>query len=338
MGREEEEEGSIGSGGTVGGGRVKKYVQLTLEERCTLAALRGRGMGVVEMAKERGRHRSTIHREVGRNQAAHDGRYRAVRAQEHAVARRSRSRRNLRFGRVEMRKVERLLQRRWSPEQVSGHLKRSGELSISHERIYQQVWRDWRAGGTLHTHLRGARKRRRKRYGRNDSRGRLGGKRAIGERPASVEKRARMGHWEIDTVLGSDKECVVTLVERKSGYVLIGKLLARTVEQTSGRTLQLMKRHPGRFLTITSDHGTEFHGYEQIEAESGVKFYFATPYHSWERGTSENTNGLIRQYLPKGKSLAKLTQKECDAIAEKLNNRPRKRHAYKTPNQCFHHR
>jgi IS30 family transposase len=317
---------------------VKKYEQLTLEERCTLAALRGQGLGVLEIAKELGRHRSTIYREVERNRAAHDGRYRAVRAQEHAVARRSRSRRNRRFGRREMRKVERLLKRRWSPEQVSGHLGRSGELSISHETIYRHVWEDWREGGTLHTHLRGARKKRRKRYGRPDSRGRLSGKRAIGERPASVEKRRRMGHWEIDTVLGSGKDCVVTLVERKSGYVLIGKLLARTVEQTSAGTLALMKRHPGRFQTVTSDHGTEFHGYEQIEAGSGVKFYFATPYHSWERGTNENTNGLIRQYLPKGASLAKLTQKECDAIAEKLNNRPRKRHEYKTPNQCFHHR
>ena len=94
-----------------------------------------------------------------------------------------------------------------------------------------------------------------------------------------------------------------------------------------------MKRHPGRFQTVTADHGTEFHGYEQIEAGSGAKFYFATPDHSWERGTSENTNGLIRPYLPKGESLAELTQKECDAMAEKLNNRPRKRHEYKTPNQ-----
>ena len=317
---------------------MKKYEQLNLEERCTLATLRVQGMGVVEIAKELGRHRSTIYREVERNRAPHDGYYRAVRAQEHAVARRSRSRRNRRFGRKELKVVEGLLRRRWSPEQVSGHLGRSGKLAISHETISRHVWEDWRAGGMLHTYLRGARKRRRKRYGHHDSRGRLGGKRAIGERPASVEARRRMGHWEIDTVLGSGKECVVTLVERKSGYVLIGKLEARTVEQTSARTLKLLKRHPGRFLTITSDHGTEFHGYEQIEAGSGAKFYFATPYHSWERGTSENTNGLIRQYLPKGESLADLTQKECDAIAETLNNRPRKRHEYKTPNQCFHHR
>ena len=124
-------------------------------------------------------------------------------------------------------------------------------------------------------------------------------------------------------------------MERKTGYVLIGKLAARTVAEASRATIKLLKRHPGRCQTITSDNGTEFHGYADIEAESGLKFYFATPHHSWERGTNENTNGLIRQYLPKGQSMAGLTQKECDAIAKQLNARPRKRHGYKTPDQCF---
>ena len=161
----------------------------------------------------------------------------------------------------------------------------------------------------------------------------------IGERPAAVETRRQVGHWEIDTVmgqsLGESSDCILTLVERKSGYVLIGKLRARTVEQASKATLALMRRHPGQFKTITSDNGTEFHGYAQIEAASPVKFYFATPHHSWERGTNENTNGLIRQYLPKGQSMTSLTQSQCDAIANHLNERPRKRHAYKTPYECF---
>ena len=314
------------------------YQHLNLIERCTIGALHAQGLSDAEIGAELGRDRTTIWRERKRNRAPYDGLYRAERAEERALARRRRARRNLRLGRVEWKRVERLLRVQWSPEQIAGYYRETGEMKISHESIYQHVWRDWAAGGSLHEHLRGARKQRRKRYRSHDSRGRLGGKRTIGERPRSVEARCRMGHWEIDTVLGRGKPCVVTLVERKSGYLLIGKLAARTVEHTSARTLHLMKRHPGRFLTITSDHGTEFHGYEQIEARSGVKFYFATPYHSWERGTSENTNGLIRQYLPKGQSLADLTQKECDAIARKLNNRPRKRHEYKTPNQCFHHR
>ncbi len=161
----------------------------------------------------------------------------------------------------------------------------------------------------------------------------------IGERPAAIEKRHRTGHWEIDTMmgesLGESSDCILTLVERKSGYVQIGKLSARTVEQASKATLALMRRHPEQFKTITSDNGTEFHGYAQIEAKSQVRFYFATPHHSWERGTNENTNGLIRQYLPKGQSMTSLTQSQCDAIAHHLNERPRKRHAYKTPNECF---
>jgi IS30 family transposase len=237
--------------------------------------------------------------------------------------------------------VEGLLREEWSPEQVSGHLRLKGELAISHETIYRHIWRDLRSGGTLHEHLRGARKSCRKRYGRYDSRGRLAGKRMIGERPASVERRRQIGHWEIDTMMGESpgesSHCVLTLVERKSGYLMIGKLQARTAAETNRALLGLLARHPGRMRTITADNGTEFHWYGQVEAKSPVKFYFATPHHSWERGTNENTNGLIRQYLPKGATMARVTQSECDLIAEHLNNRPRKRHGYKTPNQCFLH-
>ena len=161
----------------------------------------------------------------------------------------------------------------------------------------------------------------------------------IGERPARVERRRQLGHWEIDTMMGESpgesSHCVLTLVERKSGYLMLGKLPARTAAQTNRALLGLMARHPGRMRTITADNGTEFHWYGQVEAVSPVKFYFATPHHSWERGTNENTNGLIRQYLPKGATMARVTQSQCDLIAQHLNNRPRKRHGYKTPNQCF---
>ena len=315
------------------------YEQLNAKERSVLAALRTVGLSQAEIARQMGRHRSTVGRELKRNAAPHDGRYRAERAHQRAHARRYRSRRNRQFGREEMGRVEALLKEEWSPEQVSGHLARTGELAISHETIYRHVWRDLKAGGSLHLHLRCARKQRRKRYGRYDSRGRLAGKRMIGERPAAVERRSRTCHWEIDTMmgesLGESSDCILTLVERKSGYVLIGKLSARTAAEANRALLELMARHPGRVATITADNGTEFHWYGQIEALRPVKFYFATPHHSWERGTNENTNGLIRQYLPKGESMKGVTQEECDAIANHLNNRPRKRHGYKTPNQCF---
>lgn len=318
-----------------------KYRQLNAEERSVLAALRTLGLNQAEIARELGRHRSTVGRELKRNCAPYDGGYRSRRAHQRAHARRYRSRRNSQFDRAEWARVEKLLRLEWSPEQVAGYLRRHGELTISHETIYRHIWRDLRRGGSLHLHLRCAQKQCRKRYGRRDSRGRLAGKRMIATRPAAVETRRQLGHWEIDTVigqsLGESSDCILTLVERKSGYVLIGKLRARTVEQASKATLGLMRRHPEKFRTITADNGTEFHGYAQIEAASRVRFYFATPHHSWERGTNENTNGLIRQYLPKGQSMTNLTQSQCDAIANHLNERPRKRHAYKTPNECFTH-
>ena len=315
------------------------YRQLNAEERSALAALHAQGTSPAQIASYLERHRSTIWRELRRNAAPSDGRYRAARAQERAVARRKRSRRNSQFGGEEWARVERLLREQWSPEQVAGYLRGSGELSISHETIYPHIWRDKRRGGALHVHLRGARKNRRKRYGRYDSRGRLAGKRRISQRPAVVENRNRIGDWEIDTMmgqsLGESSHCILTLVERKSGYLLIGKLRTRTAEEATRATVELMTRHRKKFRTITADNGTEFHSYEVIEAVTGVKFYFATPHHSWERGTCENTNGLIRQYLPKGQRMTQLTQAQCDAIAEHLNNRPRKRHEYKTPLQCF---
>jgi len=278
-------------------------------------------------------------RELKRNSAPYDGGYRSARANQRAHARRKRSRRNSQFESGQWKRVEELLREKWSPEQVSGHLKRTRELAISHETIYRHVWADLKKGGTLHHHLRCARKQCRKRYGRYDSRGRLAGKRMIGERPAAVERRSRTEHWEIDTVmgesLGESSDCILTLVERKTGYVLIGKMKARTAAESNRALLALLARHPGRVKTITADNGTEFHWYGQIEAASPVKFYFATPHHSWERGTNENTNGLIRQYLPKGKTMSRVRQSKCDLIADKLNNRPRKRHGYKTPNQCF---
>jgi IS30 family transposase len=233
--------------------------------------------------------------------------------------------------------VERLVRRQWSPEQVSGILRKTGALSISHETIYKYIWMDRWRGGSLFQDLRQAAKKRRKRYGAYDSRGRLAGKRHISDRPKVIEGRAQSGHWEIDTVMGDGaRHCILTLVERATGFVVIGKLRTRGSHETARKTTELIGRHPGRFKTITSDNGTEFHAYKKVEAATNVKFYFATPHHAWERGTNENTNGLIRQYLPKRKSMAHVTQRECDRIAKKLNTRPRKRYDYDTPEERFY--
>jgi IS30 family transposase len=230
------------------------------------------------------------------------------------------------------REVERLLALLWSPEQIAARLG-----TVSHETIYEHVWADKRRGGSLWTHLRQAGKKRRKRYGAYDSRGRLAGKRHISERPPEVESRFVPGHWEIDTIMGTDRgrHSIVTIVERKTGFLMMGKLERHNSGHCTAKVIELIDRHTGRVKTITADNGTEFHGYADIEAATGALFYFATPHHSWERGTNENTNGLIRQYLPKRTSLAHVTQADCDEIAAKLNSRPRKRLGYKTPEECY---
>lgn len=313
------------------------YHQITSEERYTFAALRQQGFSCPEIARRTGRHRSTVWREFRRNRCHRtDGAYRPSKAAERTNGRRSRARRHSHFSAAQWQLIDELLRRQWSPEQIAGRLQLFGVLSISHETIYRHVWRDQRQGGDLHRHLRGSPKQRRKRYGAYDSRGRLAGKRHISERPAEVENRKVPNHWEIDTVMGKgSKDCIVTLCERKTGFLTIGKLPDRTQRATTDRVVERMKKLPGRFKTITADNGTEFHDYKNIEIATGTTFYFATPYHSWERGTSENTNGLIRQYLPKGTSMASISQHRCNAIARKLNSRPRKRLGYRTPEESF---
>lgn len=310
--------------------------QITLEERYAIMALKKQRYSLRAIARELGRAPSTISREFRRNPRP-SGRYTPSVAHQYAVARRRRSRRNSHFTSEDWALVRRLLRRDWSPEQISGWLARQGLLRISYETIYLYIWKDKRVGGELYLHLRQAAKRRRKRYQSRDSRGRLPGKRHISERPPEVESRVEQGHWEIDTIKGDSQgtHSAVTMVERATGFTMMGKLERHTAAECSRRVTQMILSHPDRVATVTADNGTEFHSYELVEAATGALFYFATPHHSWERGTNENTNGLLRQYLPKSKSMAHLTQADLDLIAERLNTRPRKRLDYKTPEECY---
>ena len=312
------------------------YRQLTSGERYQIAALRQQGLTVSAIALALARHPSTIYREVARNAAPYDGAYRPNMAVEMTSARRRRSRRNALYGRRDFAPIKRLLRNRWSPEQIVGRQRRLGLPVMSHETIYLWLWRDKADGGSFWTYLRGANKRRRKRYGRKDSRGRLAGKRPIQDRPEVVNRRGRFGDWEADTVRGRGTPCIATVAERKSGLVRLGPLRRATVEHTNARVVKVLAHEPHPVRTITSDNGVEFHGYKDIERHLGTTFYFATPHHAWERGTSENTNGLIRQYLPKGTSLAHLTQARCNQIANTLNHRPRKRLDFRTPYEVYH--
>ena len=298
--------------------------------------MRGQRHKAAAIAAALGRPRCTIYREIRRNCCVHDGFYRAMFAVQKANGRRSRSRRNKRYTAAHFAPIERMLRQKLSPEQIVGRLRAEGIGVMSIDTIYLYIWDDKARGGTLWWHLRGAHKQRRKRYARKDSRGRLAGKRMITERPAVVCDRTRIGDWEIDTVHGKGKPATLTIVERKTGLIRIGKLPRTGAQEALARATSLLRHEPHPIHTITADNGTEFHMYKQLEQQLDTTVYFALPHHAWERGTNENTNGLLRQYLPKGTCLKLLTQRQCTSIAEKLNDRPRRRLGYLTPNEVYY--
>jgi len=258
------------------------YRQITAAERYTLKVLHVQGYTPAAIARALGRHRSSITRELARNRTHHDGYYRPQLADWYARGRRSRSRRNTRFTAADWARVDAWLGEDWSPEQIVGWCARFRRLANSHETIYRHIWRDQQRGGTLHVHLRRANKPFRKRYGAHDSRGRLPGKRPIASRPLGAEHRSRFGHWEGDTVLGASQAgpCIVTLVERKSGFTAIGKVARRAGREVNARLRHLIDGQPRSVRTITVDNGTEFQSCKALEQEVNARFSFATPHHA----------------------------------------------------------
>ena len=229
--------------------------------------------------------------------------------------------------------VEEKIREDWSPEQISGRLKKEG-VAISHEHIYQYIYADKRAGGTLWTHLR-CQKKRRKRYGKHDRRGKIPNRKSIEERPEIVQQRARFGDWEVDLVLGKDQQgVIVTLTERKSRFTLLQGVSSKQADLVSQTVITLLK-WVVPLESITADNGKEFADHLEIAQALSVDFFFAHPYASWERGTNENTNGLIRQYLPKHRTLKNLSFREQTLIMDRLNLRPRKCLDFRSPFEVF---
>lgn len=316
------------------------YHQLTEMERYTLSVLKREGRSLRRIAQALQRSPSTISREVRRNATVdrHKPRplYVPSKAQEHANGRRRRSRRVKHHLPEVYEQVEAWLsEQQWSPEQIASQLLEQHQVQLSHMTIYRHVRRDQRQGGGLYRHLRQGGKRRRKRTYGPEKRGKLAGKPMIDTRPVEIELREEIGHWEGDTVMGSagERTCLLTLVERSTGWAEVVKLPHRTVHAVNRAVLAVIRASGLPFKTITWDNGTEFHGYRALEQATGTRCYFAYPHHPWERGSNENFNGLLRQYFPKRKSLAKTRQADCDRVADKLNQRPRKRHGFQTPAQ-----
>jgi len=312
---------------------MRTYKQLTSIQRYQISALKRIGHNRTEIAEELEVHKSTIGRELRRNMGERG--YRPKQASEKACERRENAVHKRRISAKVWEVVDEKLCQDWSPEQISGWLERRQALRISHEWIYQHILADQRAGGDLYTHLR-CQKKRRKRYGKHDYRGKIPDRVSIEERPAIVETRERLGDWEIDTMIGKGRHgALVSLVERKSRFTLLQPVDQCQAELVSQATISLLKPFTGKVHTITGDNGKEFTFHAQIAKALEAAFYFAHPYSAWERGTNENTNGLVRQYFPKDTNFMHSTSKEVLSVTDKLNHRPRKCLDFLTPFEVF---
>ena len=311
------------------------YQQLTMRERYLIVKHKSMGWSLREIGKALCRSASTISRELRRNADRSDGRYRVDKAESYARARRRRSRQGSQFKPGEVAAVHGLIGRKWSPQQVSGRLRRQGKLKVGTSTIYRWLAQDKAAGGRSWLQTRQLSRRYRKGYRVADRRGRMSGKRPLSERPQGANDRSEVGHLEGDTVMGKDgRHCLLTLVDRMTRKSRIVKLPARQAAEVNKALIREVRSGRLKMKSLTVDNGTEFHGFKELEEKLGIKVYFAQPYHSWERGTNENTNGLIRQYLPKGSCFKQLTQRRCDEIERELNDRPRKVLGFSTPNEA----
>jgi IS30 family transposase len=305
------------------------YKHLSQAERYQIHALMKAGHDQSQIAKLLDRHKSTISRELSRNTGSRG--YRPKQACEISADRAQHSRNAPTVEPWVREAACALLCIQWSPEQIAS------QLPISHETVYQHVYADKAQGGTLWKHLR-CQKQKRKRYASGrDRRGQIPNRRPLSERPLHIEARRQVGHWECDTVIGaSHKGAVVTMVERKSGYAVMTKVEKKTSELVSSAIVDKLQPLAARVKTLTFDNGKEFAGHAQIDQQLQSTAYFARPFASWERGSNENLNGLLRQYVPKKRAMSTVTDEEIRMIQNRLNNRPRKRLGFKTPAEVFH--
>lgn len=314
------------------------YSQITREQRFKIQAWLEIGMSQKDIAGRLAKDKSSLSREIRRNKNA-EGKYTAGLADKSSRKRRKdgkRSTRKLLRDKKLKRAVLSQLKKKKSPEQITGQRKRHGKNYVVPETLYRYIygyapgWKKYlRQKGARYRRWRGTKARQKAREEAKKTR--------IDKRPAIVELRTEIGHWEGDTIKGKEKTTgIATHVERVSGYALADKLDRITAENLKQKTVRSFARIPkDKKKTETLDNGTEFSEYELMERETGIKIFFAYPYHSWERGTNENFNGLLREYFPKGSPFATVTQKDVNRAIRELNHRPRKRLNYLTPYEVF---
>lgn len=311
---------------------------LTHEERCHIYAYKQSKISNRGIAERIGCSHTAINDELKRNTGKRG--YRNNQANKKAIDRRAQA--SLTPKKMVPDVVtlikSMLLENQASPEQISGRLSRNHGINISHETIYAYIWQDKKRGGDLYTHLRHKAKKYNKRSGKNAGRGLIPNRRDISERPAIVEEKSRFGDFELDTIVGSHHQgAIVSSVDRATKFVFLGLVRQAKAENVANSLCKSLQSLGDRNLirTMTSDNGKEFASHEKVVKKLGGDFYFATPYHSWERGLNEHTNGLVRQYFPKGSDFTMLSDNDVEEVARKLNSRPRKILNFQTPAEVF---
>jgi transposase, IS30 family len=310
---------------------------LTIGDRESICRMLARGKSPGEIAGQVGFHRTTIGREIRRDDSREG--YSPTRVQSIVRQRRQGRKRcrKLECAGPLARYVQDKLGQYWSPQQISGRLPREyphdPSMRISHEGIYQWIAHRKSQGESWHTFLRQAHRRYRKRRGIPQKRGKIIHRVGIEHRPREVDQKTCLGHWESDTLAGSgSRTCLATHVERVSKYTVLALLPNVRAHTFNSGSLAAFARHPELPLkTLTADNGKEFAKFAVLQRKLGIDVYFARPYHAWERGLNENTNGLLRQFFPRGANLQSVTPEAVAAVEQLLNNRPRKTMYYRTP-------
>jgi len=309
------------------------YTHLTQDERYQIAVLLKAGKRQYQIAALMNRHPSSISREIKRNRGQRG--YRPKQAQALSEARMRASDNGRRITEEVWAVVDEKLSETWSPEQISGYLKANNQPGVSHECIYQRIYADKRAGGTLHRALR-CQKARRKRHTGRERRGTIPNQVSIDQRPEVANRRERFGDWEADLMIGAGhQQALVTLNERTSRYALIAHVPAKSAQNVTDAMVSLLTPFKAFVHTLTTDNGKEFAQHEQIAKKLDTDFFFAHPYASWERGANENMNGLIREFFPKKMRFDSITKEDVLLAMHRLNHRPRKCLGFRTPHEVF---
>jgi IS30 family transposase len=303
---------------------MRKYKQLNLMKRYQILALIKEGFNYTQIANNIGVNKSTISREIKRNSKSKNT-YHPDSASIKVFKRHMNKNKYIKMTKAIEKYIRKYLKIKWTPEQISNRLKIDKNLSLSHETIYQYVYTNKANGGLLYKHLPRKMKKYNKRDAKYNSRGQIPNRILISQRPKVVDKKLRVGDWEVDTIIGKYHQgAIVTIVDRKSKFTLMRLLPTKEANGVTKAMIELLRPIKSVIHTITSDNGKEFAYHQEVSSALDIDFYFCDPYSSWQRGLNENTNGLVRRYLPKKTDFTTVSNEEIMMIQNSLNNRPRK--------------